>query len=103
MAHEKERELLERASYLIGNPGANISGSTDCACDEWQRDYKSFLSTLPEEKEEKRCKEFIVGEGVNDVLNFIDEATSDCMIMKDLNKPNERYVFDRPIKMTIEV
>lgn len=54
MAHEKERELLERASYLIGNPGANISGSTDCACDEWQRDYKSFLSTLPEEKEEKK-------------------------------------------------
>jgi len=56
MAHEKERELLERASYLIGNPGANISGSTDCACDEWQRDYKYFLSTLPEEKEETHCK-----------------------------------------------
>jgi len=54
MAHEKEKELLERASYLIGNPGANISGSTDCACDEWQKDYKAFLSTLPEEKEENK-------------------------------------------------
>jgi len=105
MAHEKERalELLERASYLVGNPGTGISSSTDWACEDWQKEYEDFLSTLPEEKEEKRCKEFIVGAGVNDVLNFIDEATSDCMIMKDLNKPNARYVFDRPIKMTIEV
>ena len=72
MAHEKERELLERASYLIGNPGANISGSTDCACDEWQRDYKSFLSTLPEEEEENA----IYNEG-KIIGHYIDKNITD--------------------------
>ena len=95
MAHEKEREILEKFYRHVNDKNGKLTVTWD--------DVETFLSTLPEEKEEKRCKEFIVGEGVNDVLNFIDEATSDCMIMKDLNKPNERYVFDRPIKMTIEV
>lgn len=34
--------LLERAASLIGNPGTNISGSTDLACDEWQKDYERW-------------------------------------------------------------
>lgn len=35
-------ELLERASWLVGNPGTNISGSTDLACENWQKDYEKF-------------------------------------------------------------
>lgn len=31
--------LLERAASLVGNPGTNISGSTDLACQQWQKDY----------------------------------------------------------------
>lgn len=34
--------LLERAAVLVGNPGTNISGSTDIACDEWQKDYERW-------------------------------------------------------------
>ena len=34
--------LLERAASLVGNPGTNISGSTDVACDEWQKDYERW-------------------------------------------------------------
>ena len=34
--------LLERAASLVGNPGTNISGSTDIACDEWQKDYERW-------------------------------------------------------------
>ena len=34
--------LLERAASLVGNPGTNISGSTDFACAEWQKDYKRW-------------------------------------------------------------
>lgn len=34
--------LLERAASLVGNPGTNISGSTDMACDEWQKDYERW-------------------------------------------------------------
>lgn len=34
--------LLERAASLVGNPGTNISGSTDLACDEWQKDYERW-------------------------------------------------------------
>lgn len=37
------QELLERASNLVGNPGTNISGSTDFACLQWQKDYEIFL------------------------------------------------------------
>ena len=39
--------LLERAAGLVGNPGANISGSTDLACDRWQSDYE-LLTTNKE-------------------------------------------------------
>lgn len=39
----KECELLlERASWLVGNPGTGISGSTDVACDNWQKDFETF-------------------------------------------------------------
>lgn len=34
--------LLDRAASLVGNPGTNISGSTDMACDEWQKDYERW-------------------------------------------------------------
>ena len=34
--------LLERAAGLVGNPGTNISGSTDVACEQWQRDFMNF-------------------------------------------------------------
>ena len=34
--------LLERAASLVGNPGTNISGSTDMACEQWQNDYKRW-------------------------------------------------------------
>jgi hypothetical protein len=35
-------DLLERASWLVGNAGTNISGSTDLACTKWQEDYKAI-------------------------------------------------------------
>lgn len=35
-------ELLERAASLVGNPGTNISGSTDVSCMNWQKDYEQF-------------------------------------------------------------
>lgn len=34
--------LLERAASLVGNPGTNISGSTDIACEQWQKDYEHW-------------------------------------------------------------
>jgi hypothetical protein len=37
---ERVRGLLERASWLVGNPATNISSSTDLACESWQRDYQ---------------------------------------------------------------
>jgi hypothetical protein len=36
--------LLQRASFLVGNPGTNISSSTDIACDEWQADYEKYIA-----------------------------------------------------------
>jgi len=41
---EKYKQLLERASSLVGNPGCNISSSTDLACENWQKDYQLFKS-----------------------------------------------------------
>ena len=38
--------LLERASWLVGNPGTNISGITDIACDKWQKDYEFYRDNL---------------------------------------------------------
>lgn len=44
-ARIKELEgLLERASWLVGNPGTNISSSIDIACENWQNDYKQLLN-----------------------------------------------------------
>lgn len=40
-------KLLERASWLVGNPGTNISSSTDMACDKWQEDYNEFIKNNP--------------------------------------------------------
>jgi len=40
--HNVSASLLERAASLVGNPGTNISGSTDLACDEWQKDYERW-------------------------------------------------------------
>lgn len=40
--HNVSVSLLERAASLVGNPGTNISGSTDMACDEWQKDYERW-------------------------------------------------------------
>lgn len=37
--------LLVRASGLVGNPGTNISGSCDVACNNWQRDYEEYLKS----------------------------------------------------------
>lgn len=34
--------LLERASWLVGNPGTNISLLTDVACINWHNDFKKF-------------------------------------------------------------
>ena len=104
MAHEKERELLEKFRNAIN------SHLSDLRMDGYIRDkmeipesaIDSFLSTLPEEKEEKRCKEFKIGDGINDVLNFIEEGTFGCMITKDEKTSDERYVFDRDVKMSIE-
>jgi len=36
--------LLDRAEMLVGNPGTNISSSTDLACESWQKDYLDFKS-----------------------------------------------------------
>ena len=40
--HNVSVSLIERAATLVGNPGTNISGSTDLACDEWQNDYERW-------------------------------------------------------------
>jgi hypothetical protein len=39
---KKQEKLLEKASWLVGNPGTGISGSTDVACDNWQKDYEKY-------------------------------------------------------------
>lgn len=39
---KQAKELLERAASLVGNPGTNISGSTDVACKQWQDDYERW-------------------------------------------------------------
>lgn len=36
-------ELLNAASTLVGNPGANVSGSTDVACMLWHNKYEEYL------------------------------------------------------------
>ena len=43
----KALELLDRASGLVGNPGTNISSSTDIACDNWQKAYDAFVTPKP--------------------------------------------------------
>lgn len=40
-------KLLERAAGLVGNPGTNISSSTDIAAENWQKDYEEFMNTKP--------------------------------------------------------
>lgn len=45
--NEESLKLLERASWLVGNPGTNISSSTDLACESWQNDYSQFKPTKP--------------------------------------------------------
>ena len=42
--YQKMINLLERAKGLVGNPGTNISSSTDIACDNWQNDYDDWDS-----------------------------------------------------------
>lgn len=42
--YQKMIELLERARNLVGNPGTNISSSTDFACEDWQKDYEEWKS-----------------------------------------------------------
>lgn len=42
--YQKIINLLERAKGLVGNPGTNISVSTDIACDIWQSDYEDWHS-----------------------------------------------------------
>lgn len=39
---EQAKSLLKRAAGLVGNPGVNISGSADLACDQWQWDYEEW-------------------------------------------------------------
>lgn len=36
-------ELLKEASSLVGNPGTNISYSTDIACTEWLKRYNEYV------------------------------------------------------------
>jgi len=50
---EEETRLLQRASMLIGNPGTNISASTDIACDNWHKDYDNWLKSYRKEDESK--------------------------------------------------
>lgn len=42
--YQKMINLLERAKALVGNPGTNISASTDIACENWQKDYEDWKS-----------------------------------------------------------
>lgn len=35
-------QLLDRASWLVGDPATNISSGTDLACESWQRDYQEW-------------------------------------------------------------
>jgi hypothetical protein len=41
-------KLLELAASLVGNPGTNISSSTDIACEQWQKNYKRWRNSQPE-------------------------------------------------------
>lgn len=40
--------FLLRAEMLIGNPGTNISGSTDIACIIWHEDFNKLNKELEE-------------------------------------------------------
>ena len=42
--YQRMIKLLERARGLVGNPGTNISSSTDFACEDWQKDYEDWKS-----------------------------------------------------------
>ena len=48
--------LLDTASNLVGNPGTNISSSTDLACDSWQEKYKKFIASLSPGVEDNQTK-----------------------------------------------
>lgn len=48
--------LLDTASNLVGNPGTNISSSTDLACDSWQEKYKKFLASISPGVEDNQTK-----------------------------------------------
>ena len=41
---KKVESLLDRAAMLVGNPGTNISGSCDVACENWQKEYEEHLN-----------------------------------------------------------
>lgn len=41
------KTLLDRAANLVGNPGTNISSSTDIAAENWQKDYEAFKKLNP--------------------------------------------------------
>ncbi|WP_346236734.1 hypothetical protein ABDK00_014115 [Niabella insulamsoli] len=49
--NEELLNLLERASGLVGNPGVNISSSTDIACDKWQEDYEAYIAKIKQQTE----------------------------------------------------
>ena len=40
--YQKMLKLIDDARWLVGNPGTNISGSTDMACDTWQQEYSEW-------------------------------------------------------------
>lgn len=40
--YQRMIKLLERAATLVGNPGTNISSSTDFACESWHKDYQEW-------------------------------------------------------------
>lgn len=44
-------KMLNTSYDLLGNPGTNISGSTDLACEKWRDDFKdNFLDVIEIDK-----------------------------------------------------
>jgi len=73
-------DLLRQASKLVGNPGVNISGSTDYACQKWQADYLDFKFFLPRLAAPK-SEEVITESKEKSLFQILDE-----MILEDCSK-----------------
>lgn len=98
--------LLERAAILVGNPGTNISSSTDLACESWHKDYEEFKkqSSFPSpqvldiyEKHKKKLDALKENRANSDQLKWTDAEIQEvdrqtellASVLSDLNKVSD--------------